>query len=112
MMFCSKCHNDLPDCKCPDLEERLRELQASPSIRIPNCDRCHKPRPICKCDARPCAVGVKETGERCGRPTMRDPAICDRCLDRIRLGLDFTAIFQLSLSHPAAVRARQMAPRN
>jgi hypothetical protein len=53
-MWCAKCRNDLSDCTCPDIEERLRRAQSSPNLYIPDCPKCGKPRPICKC-AEPAA---------------------------------------------------------
>lgn len=49
-MFCTKCQNDLQDCTCPDLLERLRSLQRpGTNVYIPNCETCGKPVSICKC---------------------------------------------------------------
>jgi histidinol-phosphate/aromatic aminotransferase/cobyric acid decarboxylase-like protein len=34
-MFCCICHNDIPDCICPDIEERLKRIAggyAAPAI--------------------------------------------------------------------------------
>lgn len=35
-MFCAKCKNDLVDCTCEDLEERLESLRDSPFIHTPS----------------------------------------------------------------------------
>jgi len=33
-MFCSKCKNDLIDCTCNDLQERLSKLGKSPNLLL------------------------------------------------------------------------------
>lgn len=33
-MFCCKCQNDLADCVCPDLAERLEKLKNIPQLHI------------------------------------------------------------------------------
>ncbi len=33
-MFCSQCKNDIVDCTCDDLEERLNSLSKSPYLAI------------------------------------------------------------------------------
>lgn len=50
LMFCTICKNELRDCTCPDIEERLRRLQTPDShVLVPDCPACAKPRAICKC---------------------------------------------------------------
>jgi hypothetical protein len=88
MMFCSKCHNDIVDCTCPDLEERLRDLQGSPRIFIPTCRQCGKPAPICKCIPQPCEMLKNESRDPCGRLTVNVPPVCDECHKEISEALD------------------------
>lgn len=96
-MFCTKCRNDLSECQCPDLEERLRGLQEPGSrAHIPNCRRCFKPAPICKCEPRPCIMLRPENGTPCGRPTKQEPAICFACLEELALALDRKAEDELN----------------
>jgi hypothetical protein len=33
-MFCTQCHNDLSECTCTDLKERLEKLAKSPHLII------------------------------------------------------------------------------
>lgn len=33
-MFCCKCNNDLADCTCPDLQERLEKLKECKNLFI------------------------------------------------------------------------------
>ncbi len=34
-MFCMICQNELVDCVCPDIEERLNSLRGCPNLHIP-----------------------------------------------------------------------------
>lgn len=38
-MFCAQCQNDLVDCTCPDIEDRLLKLRASQYIDSRMIDR-------------------------------------------------------------------------
>ncbi len=33
-MYCCKCNNELSECVCPDLKERLAAISSSPHIHI------------------------------------------------------------------------------
>jgi uncharacterized protein with PIN domain len=47
MMYCGKCNNDLTDCKCPDLEERLL---STPFFVFKMCNVCYKHYSRCRCE--------------------------------------------------------------
>jgi len=49
-MFCMKCQNDLTDCTCADLNERLASLSNSPNFIYRKCRKCQKHYSQCKCD--------------------------------------------------------------
>ena len=49
-MFCSKCQNDLNDCTCGDIKERLAKLKDSPYILMRWCSLCDNHYSQCKCD--------------------------------------------------------------
>lgn len=48
-MFCMNCQNDLVDCTCPDLKERLASLKNSPNLAIKWCKKCDNHYAQCKC---------------------------------------------------------------
>ena len=49
-MFCVKCQNDLYDCTCPDIDERLAKLGGSKSYVVYRmCIICKKHYSRCKC---------------------------------------------------------------
>lgn len=48
-MFCTKCQNDLANCTCPDIEERLASLKGKLIYRM--CKVCGKHYGRCKCEA-------------------------------------------------------------
>lgn len=48
-MFCFRCHNDIADCTCPDIEERLRRAAAHPNIALTFCKQCGKYFTRCIC---------------------------------------------------------------
>ncbi len=48
-MFCMYCKNDLVDCTCDDLEERLRRAAGGGNFVYSECDKCHKHYARCKC---------------------------------------------------------------
>ncbi len=48
-MFCGKCNNDLRDCTCNDLEERLADIADSPNIACRWCIECDQHYALCKC---------------------------------------------------------------
>lgn len=49
-MWCTKCQNDLSDCKCPDLEKRLASLRDSQNLSMRWCSVCNKHYAQCKCE--------------------------------------------------------------
>jgi len=48
-MFCCKCQNDLSDCICEDLKERLASLNNSPYFIYRKCRKCNLHYSKCKC---------------------------------------------------------------
>lgn len=48
-MFCVKCHNDLSDCTCPDIDERMADLAGSEHFVYKMCLVCGKHYARCKC---------------------------------------------------------------
>jgi len=48
-VFCMKCKNDLSQCTCPDLDERLASLNNSPHFIYRKCRKCGKHYDRCKC---------------------------------------------------------------
>lgn len=51
-MFCVVCKNDLMFCKCPDVDERLREIRKSPNIYMVWCKVCDRHIDRCVCGSR------------------------------------------------------------
>jgi len=49
-MFCAKCRNDLADCTCDDIEERLAGLNNAPNFIYKKCRICGKHHDRCKCE--------------------------------------------------------------
>lgn len=49
-MFCSICKNDLVDCTCNDLEERLSKLDKVPNFVYRKCFNCNKHYSQCVCE--------------------------------------------------------------
>ena len=49
-MYCMKCKNDLSDCICDDLEERLSSLKNAPNFIYKMCRKCEKHYSLCKCE--------------------------------------------------------------
>lgn len=47
-MWCGKCNNDLKDCTCEDLDERLADLKDVLVYRM--CNICKKHYARCKCE--------------------------------------------------------------
>jgi hypothetical protein len=47
-MYCGKCNNDLKDCTCEDIDERLKDLQGVLVYRM--CAVCGKHYVRCKCE--------------------------------------------------------------
>ena len=48
-MFCAKCQNEISDCTCPDIKERLESLARHPNLAIEFCANCGKHHARCKC---------------------------------------------------------------
>ena len=51
-MFCVKCQNDVGDCTCLDIEERLAALAVHPLWAIDFCSACGAHHHRCKCEAK------------------------------------------------------------
>lgn len=49
-MWCSKCNNDLKDCTCDDIKERLASLKDSKHLLMRWCAKCDNHYSQCKCD--------------------------------------------------------------
>lgn len=49
-MFCTQCQNDLKDCTCDDLEDRLASLNNSPHFIYKKCRKCQNHYARCKCE--------------------------------------------------------------
>ena len=49
-MYCMKCGNDLAECTCPDLNERLARVNQSPHVFIQTCKKCGEHHSRCKCE--------------------------------------------------------------
>ena len=48
-MFCGKCQNDLSECTCPDIDERMASLKNSPYLAFKWCVKCDKHYARCRC---------------------------------------------------------------
>jgi len=49
-MFCMGCKNDLSQCTCPDLEERLDDTVLKGRFAYRRCKKCEKHYARCKCE--------------------------------------------------------------
>jgi hypothetical protein len=49
-MWCMKCQNDLSECTCPDIEERMASLKGSSHLVMRWCSVCDKHYALCKCE--------------------------------------------------------------
>ncbi len=50
-MFCTKCQNDLDDCTCPDLAERMRGLSGPGGFTVARwCGACDQHYAVCRCE--------------------------------------------------------------
>ena len=49
-MFCSKCQNDLSECTCSDIEERMNKLKSASSFTYKMCGNCNKHYKLCRCE--------------------------------------------------------------
>lgn len=48
-MFCMKCSNDLSQCTCDDIEERLQNAAGSGHFAYKKCATCGKHYSRCEC---------------------------------------------------------------
>ena len=48
-MYCMKCQNDLADCTCSDIQERLNEIAAGGHFVMRVCMLCGKHYAKCEC---------------------------------------------------------------
>lgn len=46
-MWCGKCQNDLSECVCPDINERLASVS---NVAFKWCEACDKHYALCRCD--------------------------------------------------------------
>jgi hypothetical protein len=46
-MFCTRCKNDIADCTCPDIDDRLGALTGTVIYR--KCRKCGKHYARCQC---------------------------------------------------------------
>lgn len=49
-MFCTRCQNNIANCECDDIEERLASLAEHPNFATDRCKHCRRNRPDCTCD--------------------------------------------------------------
>lgn len=49
-MWCVQCQNELYECTCADLEERMAKLKNAPSFTYRICKKCDKHYQLCKCE--------------------------------------------------------------
>ena len=61
-MWCMKCNNDLMECVCPDIEERLATLSGPGGPLVSRwCVACNKHYAGCKCENP--VWGVRQDGK-------------------------------------------------
>lgn len=49
-MFCGRCNNELEDCLCPDIDERMAKLGAKDGpLVFKACKTCKKHYARCRC---------------------------------------------------------------
>jgi len=48
-MFCMRCQNELADCICSDIDERLASLGYHPNLAFRICAKCNLHYARCKC---------------------------------------------------------------
>lgn len=49
-MYCIKCSNDVADCTCGDIQERLASLAQHPNLSFRMCTKCNQHYSFCKCE--------------------------------------------------------------
>jgi len=59
-MHCGECNNDLADCTCPDLQDRLKDAAKGGHFVYRKCAKCDLHYAKCKC---PDPEWVVEGGE-------------------------------------------------
>lgn len=68
-MFCTKCKNDVADCTCPDIDERLAAANQHPNIGLKTCPVCKKFIDRCKCKSDPVQELLNDTRDDLGGET-------------------------------------------
>ncbi len=64
-MFCGKCNNDLSECTCLDVDERMATLKNSPYLAFKWCRKCDKHYARCRCEEPQFYItGVKEPPQK------------------------------------------------
>ena len=48
-MFCTKCQNDLSQCICDDIKERLASLHGNKYVTYKLCKKCGEHYKRCQC---------------------------------------------------------------
>ena len=66
-MFCIRCNQELGDCTCPDIDERLVRAANHPSIALTFCAKCQKHEARCLCPEGPSRSIVSGNSECNGR---------------------------------------------
>ena len=69
-----QCRNDLSDCTCEDIEERLVGLKNSPHFIYKMCRICEKHYALCKCDSPDYTTSCNgvEMKDVENKPTLKD----------------------------------------
>ena len=49
-MWCMKCQNELYECTCNDLKERIDKLSNSGGFAMKWCKKCDNHYAVCKCE--------------------------------------------------------------
>lgn len=49
-MFCSRCKNNVAECECGDIEERLEALADHDAMATKWCENCDSNHARCDCD--------------------------------------------------------------
>ena len=70
-MFCCRCQNDLEDCVCPDLADRMRRAsEAGTHVVSRWCGKCDQHYAVCRCE-EPTWM-LRADGELSALPTPGD----------------------------------------
>ncbi len=62
-MYCCKCNNDLSQCTCPDIHERLKSATEGGHFAYKKCNVCGKHYKLCRCESPQFGVEFKETNQ-------------------------------------------------